>query len=168
MSAIEPAAAALAARTRDEAGLALIKAGHARLIAAEAGDDDSLDADIAFHVAILEACGNPFYRQFHDLVETALRTSIRFTNRFVGRTADLDQHRAATGTGELAVADGDGRLLLLTQRGELRGEACVVGPRGGDALRDRRGGRPAGPGGRLVVPAPRPRPGRGAGLWRSM
>ena len=92
--AIEPAAAALAARTRDAAGLAGIEAGYDRMVAAEAGDDDSLDADIAFHVAILEACGNPFYRQFRDVVETALRTSIRFTNRFVGRTADLDQHRA--------------------------------------------------------------------------
>ena len=92
--AIEPAAASLAARTRDAEGLAGIEAGYARMVAAEAGDDDPLDADIAFHVAILDACGNPFYRQFRDLVETALRTSIRFTNRFVGRTADLDQHRA--------------------------------------------------------------------------
>jgi DNA-binding FadR family transcriptional regulator len=92
--AIEPAAAALAARTHNAAGLAMISGGFARMIAAEAGDDDPLDADIAFHVAILEACGNPFYRQFRDVVETALRTSIRFTNRFIGRTADLDQHRA--------------------------------------------------------------------------
>lgn len=92
--AIEPAAAALAARTHDSEGLVLIEAGYARMVAAEAGDDDTLDADIAFHVAILDACGNPFYRQFRDLVETALRTSIRFTNRFVGRTADLEQHHA--------------------------------------------------------------------------
>lgn len=92
--AIEPAAAALAARTHDAAGLAMIAGGFDRMTAAEAGDDDALDADIAFHVAILEACGNPFYRQFRDVVETALRTSIRFTNRFIGRTADLDQHRA--------------------------------------------------------------------------
>lgn len=92
--AIEPGAAMLAARRHDSEGLAVISAGFARMVAAEAGDDDPLDADIAFHVAILDACGNPFYRQFRDLVETALRTSIRFTNRFKGRTADLDQHRA--------------------------------------------------------------------------
>ncbi len=30
--------------------------------AAEAATDDPLDADIAFHVAILLASGNPFYR----------------------------------------------------------------------------------------------------------
>ena len=31
--------------------------------------------------------------QFCDVVETALRTSIQFTNRFKGRTASLPQHR---------------------------------------------------------------------------
>jgi DNA-binding FadR family transcriptional regulator len=91
--AIEPAAAALAARGRDPAGLAAIRAGYARMEAAEAGADDPLDADIAFHIAVLEAAANPFYRQFRDLVATALQTSIRFTNRFQGRTASLPAHR---------------------------------------------------------------------------
>jgi DNA-binding FadR family transcriptional regulator len=67
--AIEPAAAALAARAADEAG-------------------------IAAHIAILHASANPFYRQFRDVVTTALRSSIRFTNRFKGRTASLPQHHA--------------------------------------------------------------------------
>ena len=93
-SAIEPAAAALAATAADEAGLAMIRAGFARMEAAEAGDDDSLEADIAFHVAILRASANPFFDQFRDVVGTALRTSIRFTNRIKGRTADLAQHGA--------------------------------------------------------------------------
>ena len=62
--------------------------------AAEVGDDDPLEADIAFHIAILHASANPFYMQFRDVVETALRTSIRFTNRFKGRTASLPQHHA--------------------------------------------------------------------------
>ena len=62
--------------------------------AAERGEDDPLDADIAFHVSILCASNNPFFGQFRDLVSTALRTSIRFTNRIKGRTADLAQHGA--------------------------------------------------------------------------
>lgn len=90
--AIEPAAAALAARAADAGGLAAIAAGYERMVAAEAGDDDPLEADIAFHIAILQASANPFYQQFRDLVTTALRTSIRFTNRFKGRTASLPQH----------------------------------------------------------------------------
>lgn len=93
-SAIEPAAAALAAEAADERGLGLIRAGFARMVAAEAGDDDTLEADIAFHLSILRASANPFFAQFRDVVATALRTSIRFTNRIQGRTADLDAHEA--------------------------------------------------------------------------
>jgi DNA-binding FadR family transcriptional regulator len=92
--AIEPTAAGLAARRGDRQAIAAIEASYRRMEAAEAGGDDPLDADIAFHVAVLSASGNPFYRQFHDVVTTALHTSIRFTNRFEGRTASLPAHRA--------------------------------------------------------------------------
>jgi DNA-binding FadR family transcriptional regulator len=91
---IEPAAAALAARYAGHEGVEAIAAGYKRMEAAEAGDDDPLDADIAFHVAILNASGNPFYIQFRDVVTTALQTSIRFTNRIHNRTASLPAHRA--------------------------------------------------------------------------
>lgn len=92
--AIEPAAAALAASAHDADGLAAIVAGFARMEAAERDEDEPLEADIAFHIAILQASANPFYAQFRDVVSTALRTSIRFTNRFKGRTASLPQHKA--------------------------------------------------------------------------
>jgi len=104
--AIEPAAAALAARASDAEGRAAIGAGYARMVAAEAGNDDPLEADIAFHIAILEASANPFYQQFRDVVTTALRTSIRFTNRFKGRTASLPQHHAVMSAIERGDADG--------------------------------------------------------------
>ena len=45
-------------------------------------------------MSILQASGNPFFVQFRDVVETALRTSIRFTNRFKGRSASLPAHKA--------------------------------------------------------------------------
>ncbi|WP_439571883.1 FadR/GntR family transcriptional regulator [Sphingomonas sp.] len=92
--AIEPEAAALAARFGDEAELLRISEGLERMEAAEQGLDDTLDADIAFHVAILRASSNPFYVQFRDVVTTALRTSIRFTNRIKGRTASVADHAA--------------------------------------------------------------------------
>ena len=92
--AIEPAGAALAARYAGDTARESIFAGYRRMEAAEAGDDDPLDADIAFHVAVLQASGNPFYAQFRDVVSTALQTSIRFTNRIVGRTASLPHHYA--------------------------------------------------------------------------
>jgi DNA-binding FadR family transcriptional regulator len=92
--AIEPAAAALAARFAQEGDLIPIRAGFERMRAAETGGDDTLEADIAFHVAVLRASRNPFFAQFCDVVATALHTSIRFTNRIQGRTADLAAHEA--------------------------------------------------------------------------
>lgn len=91
---IEPGAAALAAKAADADGITGIEAGYRRMEAAEKGDDDPLSADIAFHIAILSASGNPFFVQLRNIVTTALRTSIRFTNRFKGRTASLSEHRA--------------------------------------------------------------------------
>lgn len=92
--AVEPQAAALAASRAAPAQVAAIAAGLARMREAERGLDDALDADIAFHVAVLRASGNPFYTQFRDVVATALRTSIRFTNRISGRTASIADHAA--------------------------------------------------------------------------
>jgi DNA-binding FadR family transcriptional regulator len=92
--AIEPAAAALAARSAAPADVGSIAAALDAMAAAETGRGDPLDADIAFHVAVLQASQNPFYVQFRDVVGTALRTSIRFTNRFKGRTASLAAHGA--------------------------------------------------------------------------
>jgi DNA-binding FadR family transcriptional regulator len=93
--AIEPAGAALAATRADPAGLALISHGFHRMERADRGEDDPLESDIEFHVAILRASGNPFFSQFQDVVSTALQTSIRFTNRLADQhTADLAAHRA--------------------------------------------------------------------------
>lgn len=126
--AIEPAAAAIAARAANEAGLATIAAGYARMQAAEDGDDDPLEADIAFHIAILQASANPFYMQFRDVVQTALRTSIRFTNRFKGRTASLPQHyavmdgivRGDASAAQVAMAALIGEVMELIEAAEKK------------------------------------------------
>ena len=109
--AIEPEAAALAAAVGDEADFTLISAGLARMAAAEQGNDDPLEADIAFHVAMLRASKNPFYWQFRDVVATALRTSIRFTNRIKGRTASLADHGAVRDAIVARDADGARRAM---------------------------------------------------------
>lgn len=92
--AIEPEAAGLAAQFAGEEDLQRINRGLERMKAADKGMDDTLEADIAFHVAILQASRNPFYAQFRDVVGTALRTSIRFTNRMKGRNANVADHAA--------------------------------------------------------------------------
>ena len=92
--AIEPEAAALAAARADTVAVAAIAAAYRRMEEAEAGAGDPVAADIAFHMAVLEAPANPFYRHTGEVVATALQTSIPFTNAFSGRTASLPAHRA--------------------------------------------------------------------------
>lgn len=99
---VEPAAAALAASVRSARGLVLIERGYERMVAAERGDDDRTESDIAFHVAILVASGNPFFEQFKDVIATALKTSIRFTNTIVGHASLPDHERV-----KAAIDDGD-------------------------------------------------------------
>src|SRR5258707_10568919 len=53
--AVEPGAAALAARVSGPAEKAAVRAAIERMQAAEHGDDDPLESDIAFHVAVLKA-----------------------------------------------------------------------------------------------------------------
>ena len=103
--AIEPEAASLAARFGKDDDLLQISAGLSRMEAAELGNDDTLEADIAFHVAVLRASKNPFYWQFREVVGTALRTSIRFTNRIKGRTASVADHAAVRDA--ILARDGD-------------------------------------------------------------
>ncbi len=91
--AIEPSAAALVAMHANPEALQPIHDGLARMRAAQQGDDDPLAADIAFHVSILDATGNPFFAHLRELVATALRISIRFTNRIAGHTASVDDHQ---------------------------------------------------------------------------
>ncbi|QXQ05033.1 FadR family transcriptional regulator [Sphingosinicellaceae bacterium] len=116
--AIEPEAAALAARFAEPADLRRIAAGLSRMAAAERGEDNTLEADIAFHVAVLSASKNPFYVQFRDLVATALRTSILYTDRIKGRSASLADHAAV----ERAIAAHDpdaARAAMRTLIGDV-------------------------------------------------
>jgi DNA-binding FadR family transcriptional regulator len=103
--AIEPEAAALAARHHDAADIKQIRESLNRMKVAEVGRDDPLEADIAFHVAVLRASKNPFYLQFRAMVSTALQTSIRFTNRIKGRVASVADHAVVADAIERRDAD---------------------------------------------------------------
>ncbi len=132
---IEPEAAALAARLHDAAQMQAIDAGLQRMKDAEAGDDDPLDADIAFHVAILHAAHNPFYAQFEEVVATALRTSIRFTNTAKGRSANIPEHAAVARAIERR--DGDGaRTAMRRIVGDVLDLIDVAGRRLPPSVRD--------------------------------
>ena len=56
------------------------------------GHFDPVAADIAFHATILEISHNRFFHQLTPIIETALRFSIRLTNKTKGALADYDAH----------------------------------------------------------------------------
>ncbi|WP_310538606.1 FadR/GntR family transcriptional regulator [Phenylobacterium sp.] len=115
--AIEPMAASMAARLASDEAKAAIIAGLDRMKAAERGEDDPLESDIAFHVAILRASGNRFLAQMRDLIDVALRTSIRLTNRRKGvRLASIADHQKVSDA--ILAGDAEGasqamRALML-------------------------------------------------------
>lgn len=120
--AIEPEAAALAASNTDHEKVELIKNALTRMKNAEQGLDDPLEADIEFHTSLLLASGNPFFIQLRSFIETALRVSIRFTNRIKGvSAASYDDHRAIYD----AVAKRRPELAHATSR-DIQAEALAL------------------------------------------
>lgn len=92
--AIEPEAAALAAVTPKEGSLLNLHKALNRMVSADEGLDDALESDIEFHTCILHASNNRFISQLHEFTSTALRVSIRYTNRIKGvHGGDVDKHR---------------------------------------------------------------------------
>jgi DNA-binding FadR family transcriptional regulator len=92
--AIEPAAAAEAARTATPAQQENMRRMLERMAEAAEGMLDPLEADVDFHLSILEASNNQFFYHMSPVIETALRFSIRFTNRQLRqRFASVDEHR---------------------------------------------------------------------------
>ena len=89
---IEPAAAALAAANATAEDKELLKGKLERMKGAIDGHFDPVAADIAFHATILEISHNRFFHQLTPIVETALRFSIRLTNKTKGALADYDAH----------------------------------------------------------------------------
>lgn len=124
---IEPRAASLAAHSATGPQRAAIVGAIERMFAADRGEEDALAADIAFHIAVLEASNNRFMRQFTDLAETTLRFSIRRTNEYKGvprasagdhkRVADAIVEGRATLAGERMYELIHGALELLLVAG---------------------------------------------------
>ena len=121
--AIEPVAAALAARAVDASLLDGIRDGIRRMQDAANGDDDPLDADIAFHVAILHATRNRFFYSLRYMIEVALRFSIRISNQVKGVSlASIEEHErilAAISAGDAVLAESRMRTLILDARAFL-------------------------------------------------
>lgn len=85
--AIEPQAAELAALNASQQQIEEIAQALSKVVDANKGFDDPVEAGIEFSSAILQASGNRFIVQFTDFIATALRVNIRYVNR-LQETAD--------------------------------------------------------------------------------
>ncbi len=93
--AVEPAAARLAATRATTEDLAEIREAHRGMESAKGDLPSSVESDLRFHLAVLEATHNAFMRPFGALIQAALRASFRLTssNRALYRKT-LSLHRA--------------------------------------------------------------------------
>lgn len=130
--AIEPRAAGLAANSASGPQRSAIIKAIDRMFAAERGDDDPLEADIAFHRAVIEASNNRFMRQFTDLSEATLRFSIRRTNAYAGvsRASAINHRKVAN-----AIVEGDPATASALMRQLIEGALQLLLNAGGHQLR---------------------------------
>jgi GntR family transcriptional repressor for pyruvate dehydrogenase complex len=96
---IEAEAAALAAQRRTRTQLADIKRALAAIDAAARQQRDGVDEDLAFHMAISRATGNPLYPSLLEFISQFIHAAIRVTRTNEARRDDFstqvrNEHRA--------------------------------------------------------------------------
>jgi DNA-binding FadR family transcriptional regulator len=93
---VEPASAALAASARSRQTIDRIADAYARMEQFKDGAGDLIDADLQFHMAILEATGNHFLTALGGLIHASLQCAFKFSWAGAARIQDdrLHQHRA--------------------------------------------------------------------------
>jgi DNA-binding FadR family transcriptional regulator len=101
---IEPGAAALAATRASVLSIARIDAAFAAMSAARSGSQAASDADLRFHLSILDATDNDFLRSFGALIETALALTIQRQN---ARPGAFDRSRPLHGVVLEAIRNRD-------------------------------------------------------------
>lgn len=101
---VEPAAARLAAARASDKEREAIVAAFQGMKLAVSGNADYVAADLAFHAAILAACGNQFVRQMQNAVSAILRTGFEVISQKPGGPVfTLPMHEQLC----LAIAKGD-------------------------------------------------------------
>ncbi|MGY0194704.1 FadR/GntR family transcriptional regulator [Leptothrix sp. BB-4] len=91
---IEPAAAALAARSASDEQIARVAEAYAGMAAART-PEELLEPDVAFHRHIAEASGNPLLAYIGTMLSHALRESIKLSSKMPDTHAlSLPRHKA--------------------------------------------------------------------------
>ena len=96
--AVEPRAASLAAERRSEEDLAVMRRAVARMESERGASRGFAEADLALHVAVATASGNPFMRSIGAVIEAALRASF-----LLSAPVDVREHDIAVAAHERIV-----------------------------------------------------------------
>lgn len=124
--AFEPVAARLAAHRIAEAGdrnaLHKIRQSLDMMILNHADRPLSIRHDIEFHGNILEASGNPFYRQLRPLIDTALTLAIGLTSHAREPSESHNDHLSVF----RAIEAGDGSGAEALMRGLITKAIAVI------------------------------------------
>jgi DNA-binding FadR family transcriptional regulator len=108
--AIEPRAAALAATRRSEADVAELRRAFDTMRQAPSDTDAFTDGDLALHIAVANASGNPFMRSADAVITAALRASF-----LLSAPVDLDDRDTVLSWHQRiveAIAEGDPRAAF--------------------------------------------------------
>jgi DNA-binding FadR family transcriptional regulator len=115
--AIEPEGAALAARNRSKDDIAALRRCLQAMRAAEGDITRFSEADLAYHLAIGAASGNPLVRSFGAVIKVALKGFMAMSNASVkqaekGHAGSTDRHAAILAAIE-ARDEGRARAAML-------------------------------------------------------
>jgi len=93
---VEPAAAALAAEANSDATVERIAAAYDRMQRLQDGSSELVEADLDFHMGILNATENPFLTALGGLIHASLQCVFRYSWEGAARIHDsrLSQHGA--------------------------------------------------------------------------
>ena len=129
--AIEPRAAALAATRRSDADMAELRRAFEMMQRAPSDSDTFTDGDLALHIAVANASGNPFMRSVDAVISAALRASFLLSAPVDpdDRSTVLDWHRRIVD----AIAEGNSQaaaeaMTAVIFNGMRRHGASAVDP----------------------------------------
>lgn len=117
--ALEPEAAALAARRRTPSQLVTIRDCIDEMSNPTITPDEFVRADLGFHLAVADAAGNPFFLSISTLIEVALVAMLTVSSPAedaVDLAASVAQHRAIAE----AIAASNERDARLTMQGVIQ------------------------------------------------
>ena len=125
-SIVEPPAARLAAERAGNEDKKTLRVAFTAMARAVEGEGDYISADLAFHTAVLNACGNPFVRQMQQSLSEILRTSFLISTRKPGGIAvSLPLHEylcQAIERNDGPAAEEAARILIAQAESDLK--AC--------------------------------------------